>query len=541
MPDKTKGRSPVKNPLSARALLLASVVALAPAAHAATPADMLVVGAQIDDIISLDPAQSFEFSGNDVTKNLYDKLVDFDATDLGKGFQPELAESWQVSEDGLSITFKIRQGAKFHSGNPVRAEDAAWSLQRAVKLNKTPAFILTQFGFTADNVAEKIVADGDSLTLHLDKPYAQSFVLNCLTANIASVVDKETVMAHAQGDDMGNTWLNTNDAGSGAFTLGGWKPNEAVTLQAFADYWRGAPAMTRVVIKHVQESATQRLQLERGDIDVARNLNPSDIEGLAGNDALKIEDQLRGYILYMGLNQKNELLKNPAVVEAMKHLVDYDGIANSFLKGQYTPHQAFLPSGYLGAVDDLPWTYDVEKARQILKDAGIGGGTITTKVRDIPEYVNTALALQGSMAQVGLTLKIEQMTGAQVLDAYRAREVPIFLGEWGPDYSDPQTNAGTFAWNPDNSDEARLTGSLAWRNAYAVPQSMNDAVEAAQLEQDTDKRAQMYHDLQVEYQKTGAILPLFQKIEQPAMQKNVQHWNSGGAVTSVSYDQVTKE
>ena len=139
---------------SARALLLASALALAPAAYAETPADTLVVAAQIDDIISLDPAQSFEFSGNDVTQNLYDRLVDFDALDLSKGYQPSLAESWQMSSDGLTLTLTMREGVTFQSGNPVRAEDAAWSLQRMVKLNKTPAFILTQFGFTPEKIVE---------------------------------------------------------------------------------------------------------------------------------------------------------------------------------------------------------------------------------------------------------------------------------------------------------------------------------------------------------------------------------------------------
>ncbi|MDO5621832.1 MAG: ABC transporter substrate-binding protein [Paracoccus sp. (in: a-proteobacteria)] len=526
--------------ISTRALLLATAVAFAPAAYAETPADTLVVAAQIDDIISLDPAQSFEFSGNDVTKNLYDKLVDFDPLDLDKGVQPELAESWEVSEDGKTITFTIRDGAKFQSGNPVRAEDAAWSIQRAVKLDKSPAFILNQFGLSADNVDQMVRADGNKLIFEMDKPYAVSFVLNCLSASVASVVDKETALANAQGDDLGNGWLSTNSAGSGPWVLAQWRPNEALSLTANADHWAGAPKLNRVIIRNVQESATQRLLLERGDVDVARNLNPSDVGGVEDNAALKVNNEERGKILYMGLNQKDPLLSNPAVVQAMKHLVDYDGISGSFLKGQFTPHQSFLPAGYLGAVNDLPWDYNVEKARQILTEAGITSGTVTTRVRDIPEYVNTAQALQGAMAQVGLTLNIEQMTGAQVLDGYRAREVPIFIGEWGPDYADPQTNAGTFAWNPDNSDEARLTGSLAWRNAYAVPQAMNDAVAAAVTEGDTAKREQMYRDIQVEYQNSAPIVPLFQKIEQAVMQANIQNWSAGGSVTDVSYAQVTK-
>lgn len=530
----------MKHLLTPRAVLLASAMALAPAAYAETPADTLVVAHTIDDIISLDPAQNFEFSGQDVGINIYDRLVDFDPADLDKGFQPSLAESWEVSEDGTSITFTMREGVTFHSGNPVRAEDAAWSLQRAVKLDKTPAFILTQFGFSADNVEENITFDGNKLTLKLDKPYAPSFVLNCLTASIASVVDKELVLQHVEGEDMGNTWLNTNEAGSGAYALAGWRPNEAVQLTAYEGYFQGAPAMKRVIVRNVAESSAQRLLLEQGDIDAARNLTPTDVEAISSTEGVKIKDEPRGRILYMGLNQKDEVLSNPKVVEAMKYLVDYDGITGSFLKGMFQTHQAFLPEGYLGALDDNPWTYDVAKAKALIDEAGMSGKSITTKVRDLREYIDVAQALQASMAEAGLTLNIEQMTGAQVLDAYRAREVPIFLGEWGPDYSDPNTNAATFSYNPDNSDEARATGLLAWRNAYAVPEDMNKATVDATLEQDSEKRAQMYIDIQKQYQAEAPIVPLFQRIENTGLQDNVEGWQSGGAVTSVIYRGVTK-
>jgi peptide/nickel transport system substrate-binding protein len=526
--------------LTSRAVLLASALAFAPAAWAETPADTLVVAHTIDDIISLDPAQSFEFSGNDVNNNTYDRLVDFDPLDPEAGFQPSLAESWEVSEDGLSITFTLREDVTFHSGNPLRAEDAAWSLQRAVKLDKTPAFILTQFGFTADNVDEMITSEGNTLTLTMDQPYAPSFVLNCLTANIASVVDMETVMANEADGDLGNAWLNTNEAGSGAYVLAAWRPNEQVQLTAYEAYWQGAPTMKRVIVRNVAESSAQRLLLEQGDIDVARNLTPTDVDSIASVEGVTIQDEPRGRILYMGLNQKDELLSNPAVIEAMKHLVDYEGITNSFLKGQFVTHQSFLPRGYLGALDETPWTYDIEAAQQILTDAGIEGGTITTRVRDLREYIDVAQTLQASMAQVGLTLEIEQMTGAQVLDAYRAREVPIFLGEWGPDYSDPNTNAATFAYNPDNSDEAAAVGLLAWRNAYEVPAEMNEATVAATLEQDADARAAMYQDIQRQYQAEAPIVPLFQRIEQVGLRSGVQNWWSGGAVSSVMYRQVTK-
>ena len=206
-------------------------------AMAETPANMLVIAGQIDDITTLDPAQSFEFSGSDISRNIYGKLVNFDPKDLDAGYGPDLAESWTVSDDGKTITFKMREGVKFHSGNPVTAKDAEFSLRRAVTLNKTPSFILTQFGFNADNVEQTIVATGPmTLQITTDRRYAISFVLNCLTATIGGIVDSKLVMENEVDGDLGNTWLRNNTAGSGAYRLGSWKANESITLISNPDF-----------------------------------------------------------------------------------------------------------------------------------------------------------------------------------------------------------------------------------------------------------------------------------------------------------------
>ena len=204
--------------------------------YAATPDNMLVIANRIDDITTLDPAESFEFAGSDVSRNVYGKLVNFNPLDLAAGYEPDLAASWTVSEDGKTITFTMRDGVSFHSGNPVTAADVEFSLRRAVILNKTPAFILSQFGFTAENVGETIVSDGNTVSITTDKKYATSFVLNCLTSTIGGIVDMKTVMANEVDGDMGNTWLKTNSAGSGAYKVVSWKPNESVTLQSNSDF-----------------------------------------------------------------------------------------------------------------------------------------------------------------------------------------------------------------------------------------------------------------------------------------------------------------
>ena len=150
--------------LSAASLAAALIAPLAvpvPQALAETPASILVIASQIDDIVSLDPQESFEFSGSDIANNMYGSLVSFDPADLSSGYQPDIAESWEVSGDGKVFTFKIRAGNTFVSGNPVTARDAEYSLRRAVAMAKTPSFILTQFGFTADNIGETLVAMRD--------------------------------------------------------------------------------------------------------------------------------------------------------------------------------------------------------------------------------------------------------------------------------------------------------------------------------------------------------------------------------------------
>lgn len=526
---------------------VAAVVALALAAPLATPAvladtpdDTLVIATRIDDIVTLDPAEAFEFAGTDALNNIYDTLVEFDPNDFGP-LVPGIAESWELADDGVTYTFKIRQGLKFHSGNPITAHDAAFSLQRVIKLNLTPSFILTQFGFTPENVEELVKATDDyTLVIKTDKPYAPSFFYNCLTAPVASIVDMKVALENEKDGDLGHEWMQTNSAGSGAYMLSRWKPNESYVLQANPDYWRGDVAMKRVFVRHIPESATQRLLLEKGDVDIARNLSPDDIKGMEGAEGVKVIDDLKGRIMYIALNQEHPVLGDPKVVQAMKHLIDYNGMANSFLKGQYIPHQAFLPRTFMGEIEDKPFDLNVEKAKALLAEAGHGDGfEVKIFVRTAQERLEIAQSLQNTFSQAGITAELVTGTGKQILAEYRARKHEIYLGAWGPDYPDPHTNADTFAHNPDNRGEAKLTGKLAWRNGWNIPE-MTQMTEAAVLEKDADKRESMYREIQRLHQQTSPFAPMFQRIIQDAMRDNVNGFLGGGAVHDATYWTVTK-
>ncbi|MCA3664403.1 MAG: ABC transporter substrate-binding protein, partial [Methylobacterium sp.] len=201
-----------------------AIVSITPS-FAQTPRDTVVMAKQIDDIISLDPAEVFEFSGSEVTGNIYDRLVNYDVKDPSR-IVGQLAESWSASADGMTYTFKLKPNLKFHSGNPITSADVVYSFQRAVTLNKSPGFIITQFGINKDNVLDVVKAvDPQTVTITVNKPYATSFFLNCMTSDVAGIVDSKLVQANVKDNDFGNEWMKRNSAGSGAYILRGWRAN----------------------------------------------------------------------------------------------------------------------------------------------------------------------------------------------------------------------------------------------------------------------------------------------------------------------------
>ncbi len=524
----------------ARAALFAAAIALpmSPAAVLAeTPADVLVVAQNIDDIVAIDPAQAYEFTSGELVTNVYDRLVQYDAEDpsvLSAG----LASEWTADDAAKTITFTLRDGVTFHSGNPVRAEDVVFSLARVIKLNLTPAFILTQLGWTPENVDDMVTAEGNTVTIKYDGDFSSAFVLNVLAARPASVVDEVTVMSHEADGDMGNAWLNANSAGSGPFMLAGYRPAEIIRLNANPDYFKGAPKVSSVIVRHVAEAATQQLLLQSGDVDMAKNLTPDQIAGLDGD--VKVETFPQAAVHFLSFNQKTEALQPEAVWEAARYLVNYKGMTDSFLKGQMEVHQAFWPKGFPGSYDETPYTYDVEKAKQILADAGIETPiNVTLDVINATPFTDMAQSLQAGFAEAGINFDIIPGTGAQVITKYRERTHEAMLLYWGPDFMDPHSNAKAFAYNSDNSDE-NYQATTTWRNAWAVPDDMNKEVTAALAEADQAKRNEMYVDLQKKVQENSPIVIMFQAAYEVAMAPNVNGYVNGATSDFVYYRLVSK-
>lgn len=531
--------------LSRRSLLLASgAAAVAPvglsgfSARAQTPPGVLVFAKQIDDIISLDPHEAFEYTASELSGNVYQKLVTTPNANPSQ-IEGELAEKWEVSEDSKTFTFTLREGPKFASGQPVTAEDAAFSLTRAVVMNKSPAFIINQFGFNKDNVAERIRATGPrTLVLATAEPTAPSFLLYCLSAAVGSVVEKATVMARAQGDDLGNGWLKQNSAGSGSYAVRQWRASESVVLEA-NPHSNVPPQVRRVIMRHVADPSAQFLGLTKGDYDIARNLGADQIRQLENDPRFAVQSVRKASVMYLSLNQRNANLAKPEVRQAIKLALDYEGIQKAIVPTTYAVHQAFLPAGLPGALSDHPFKRNLAEARALLAKAGLADGfEVSFDYSSAAPFSDIAQAVQANLAEIGIRLRMLPGEQRAVITKTRARTHDIAIVRWGSDYFDPHSNAEAFNVNTDNSDNAR-NRTLAWRASWEAPDFSSRAM-AALKETDSAKRTAMYEALQRDHQQQAPFVFMLQDIEVSVSRAGVKGFDMGPMNDRHSYTNITK-
>ena len=529
--------------LTRRTLIAAgAATAVAPAtvsrSRAATPANSIVIGKGIDDIVALDPAQAYEATSIEVGVNIYRKIVSPDLGNLTK-IAPDLAEAWEVSSDGKVFTFHLTKDARFPSGKPMTSADAEFSLHRAITLNLTPGFILTQFGFTKDNVAQLIRAtDPQTLVLELPKPAATSYVLYCLSANVGSVVEKATVLANQVKNDLGNEWLNSHSAGNGPYQLTAFQAVDHIILDS--NPHSGIQVATkRFLIRHVKEPSAQLLLVQRGDIDIARDLTSDQLRSSAGDANLHRFASPTTNQLYIAANQGFAPFAKAEVRQALKWAIDYQGIQANIVPDSYLVNQSFLPSMILGAVTTMPFKHDPDKAKALLAQAGFADGfAVTLDHFSEPPFVDIATAIQANLAQVGIRASLAAGTRKQVYTKMRARQHQLLMSQWFPDYFDPNSNAQAFNANPDDSDDSPLK-IIAWRCHFHDQQLTQEVAQAA-AELDTEKRVEIYHQMQQQAWERSPIAFMLQQNDVALARKNVVDFGLGAQADFIRYAKTRK-
>ncbi|QGR06646.1 MULTISPECIES: ABC transporter substrate-binding protein [Pantoea] len=506
------------------ALLL---MAASPGLRAATPDDQLIVGMNMNNLLTLDPAA---MTGNEVVGivvNLYDGLVELDPRQLTH-VRPALAERWEISPDNRQLTFHLRDNVTFHSGNPLSSEDVVWSMRRVLHLNLAQASVWKSYGFSKDNVDQMITApDARTVVLRLPKANDPLLVLYSLAALGSMVVlDSKTVQAHASNGDWGNRWLTTHEAGSGPFRLDVWQAKDVLRMNRDPDYWRGAPKLSRVVFRHLQESQTLRLMMEKGDIDIASNMAIPDVKALRHDPDLTVDAVPKGTIYYLAMSMKDKHFASAKVREAVRYLVDYQGINKSLMAGYGELHQRPIQAGMPATLPDPGYKLDIPRAKALLAEAGYPNGFDTTlRVLADQPFLNIAIAIQSTLMQGGIRAKIVTGTGNQIYGAMRERQFNLLVGRGGSGVEPhPHSSLRSLVYNPNNADSARLTNFQGWRTGFYDAQ-LNQMIDQALLERDSVRQQQDYFAIQRRYdQLIPALMPISQMVDSVVVNNRVQDY-----------------
>lgn len=504
-------------------------------ARGETPVDQLVIGMSMINLLSLDPAGATGLEVSEVNANVYDMLLEQDAARPDQ-LIAALAERWEISPDRMRLTFHLRAGVTFHSGNPLTAQDVAWSLQRVVTLNKALASTWKAYGYTAKNVSELMRAEGPS-TFVLDLPKATDpmLVLNTLaTSPSAFVIDRLTALQHARGDDLGAGWLTTHTAGSGAFKLDIWRANDVILMSRFDSYWRGPAKMRRVIMRNMTESQALRLMVERGDLDVARGMAASDIKALTRSQDVSVQAIPRGTLYYVALSMEHPLFQDIRVRQAIRALIDYQGINKVVMPHYGVINQRPLQLGLAARLDDPGYALNVAEASRLLAEAGHPNGfKITIRSLTDSPFINIATSLQSTLAQAGIQATIITGTGNQIYGAMRDRRFDILVGRGGGGAErHPHSSLRALIYNPDNREEARLSNFQGWRTSFYNAE-INQLIEQAERERDAGQQLADYQRIQTLYdQKAGPIMPLSQMTDEVVIHADVQNYLGHSAATT---------
>lgn len=510
---------------------------LAGVAQAKTPENTLVYATSLAQVISLDPHQNSDSTSTEIMSNLYDRLLE--ATADGK-LVPQLAESWDVTKD--SITFKLRSDATFASGRKVTAQDVVWSMVRLMKMNHAVAAKYVYAGYTADNI-ESLVHAVDDQTFRIDLTglMAGDLLLFRVAEVSASIVDRDVVEKHANGNDWGNDWLRTNSAGSGPFKLDRWTPNEMVILSARDNYWGGAPKLKRVIMRHVAESQVQRLMLERGDADIAALLSANDIKYFADKKSIVVQSVPSGGFYVLAMNAGKKELGEPKVREAIYRAINFPAIEKSIMGPYGTTRHIPVPANFPDAIPDpKDWSFDPEAAKKLLAEAGYPNGfSLTIKTIAQPPRVDLATAIQASLGEIGIKVNVIQGSGADIVSMHRARDFDILIPQTSAYMSNVLGSMEQFSSNPDNSKEANNAGNFVWRSAWDIPELTKLTAEAMK-EPDPAKRSKMYVDMQNLFVSLSpAVFPMFERANPIAISASVKGY-FGHPLSAVRLENVSK-
>ena len=461
--------------------------------------DTLVFG-RGGDSTSLDPSRVTEGETFKVTVNLFETLLNFGEEDTT--VQAGLAKEWNT-DDGLTYTFQLEEGVKFHDGTDFNADAVVKNFERWANgdADKFPYYDTMFGGFKDDesHVIDSVTADGDyTVIIKLKRPQAP-FLKNIAMSMFAIA----SPTAFEQGDDQ----FERNPVGTGPFKFVDWKTNDSITIEKFDDYWQeGLPKLNKVVFRSIPDNSARLNALIAGEIDLADGINPSDAEKIEGDGDLQLIKRPSMNIGYLGLTVTREPFDKKEVRQAMNHAIDKETIINSFFEGQANTAKNPMPPSISGYNDDIEeYDYNPEKAKELLAKAGYPDGfemelwAMPVPRPYMPDGAKVAEVIQSNLADIGVKAKIVTYEWGTYLDKASKGEADAFMLGWTGDNGD----ADNFLYALLDEDNIGSNNYTYFKNA-----KMHDLFIEAQTEVDEDKRIELYKEAQEIIHEEAPWVPL---------------------------------
>jgi peptide/nickel transport system substrate-binding protein len=479
---------------------------------------VLVIGLDISDTVTFDPARQNNYSPPLTLEAVYDTLVTMTPGHY-EDVAPLLATKWERTPDGKGWRFTLKEGIKFSNGNKVTPDDWKFSFDRILAIKDQTAQYI-------GNVASVAVSGPNTFDIVLKEPNEP--LMGIIAAPGFAVLEKKEVQAHGGTDqpgadksDTATEWLNQHSAGTGAYVLSGWARNQQIQLTANPNSWRGPSHYQRIVIRHIPDSAAQLLAVQRGDIDVAFNLIPEQIATLASDSKVRIESLTSLDFVYLAVTSNPELNKALAVKEARQaigYAIDYDGLLTKMLGGKATRPAHFLPIGVRGSTDaiakEIAFHQDLDKAKSLLQKAGLAEGFEfdlsygNAAIAGI-SYQTLAQKIQSDLARVNIKAKLNPMDQVNLRTQYLGGKSQSVITFWNP----PAVENKLWA--------AATVERVAKRVDFHPPPELVQLVNQAAAEQDKDKQSKLWVDYQKQMVDFANLIILFQPIYQVAVRNEV--------------------
>ncbi|MCI8417303.1 MAG: ABC transporter substrate-binding protein [Lachnospiraceae bacterium] len=453
----------------------------------------IVIGAQ-SDLVTLDPGNMYEPYGNMVSYAAYDMLYRVQSGTMGTP-EPSVATGYTLDETNTVYTFTLRDDVVFASGNKLTSKDVAWSFNRVLNMKESNAYANMK-------VVDHVEAPDDyTVVVTLTEPDA-SFLVK-LTSNAYCILDSEVVKEHGGSDNGGDTaksWLDTTSAGSGPYIIESWTPKEQLVLKKNPNYWGEQKNIDTIIMREMTSVDAQITALQNREIDIALGLNSETAKQLEGVEHVQIEKGVTALLTFLVMSRDESLspeMSNPLVQQAVRYALDYEGILTLGGEGCTIPLN-FVQSGFAGAQTRDASYRDLDKAKELMKEAGYENGfsvtlTCANNNSEGTEWTVLAQKIQQDLAEINIDVQIETLETTLVYEKMRDASMPFYIMFWTPDYYDINNQ---FAFMPGVGEEGTAYGNRAKWDVDSENQAMLDLASKIFVEPDEDKRAEYSKELQ---------------------------------------------